>query len=256
MQDKIAIIIQARAGSNRLPNKVLLPFYNDLSILDIIIQRLKESKYNKDIILATSDNLKDNKIAEFAIKHNILLFRGDENNVLDRFVKCAEEYKMEKIIRVCADNPFILIKYIDDLIDIAIEDKVFDYISYKNSENTPVIKTHLGLFAEFVNLVSLKKVLEKTSDVLYREHVTNYIYSNPDIFKINLVPLPESLIDRKDLRFTCDTIDDFNMLKKLYAAYIATLNTNKIDLENLLSLVNNNQEYLNVMIKGIKQFEK
>lgn len=256
MQDKIAIIIQARAGSNRLPNKVLLPFYNDLSILDIIIQRLKENKYKKDIILATSDNSKDNKIAKLAIKHDVLLFRGDENNVLDRFVKCAEEYKMEKIIRVCADNPFILIKYIDHLIDIANEDKVFDYISYKNSENTPVIKTHVGLFAEFVNLVSLKKVLEQTRDVLYLEHVTNYIYSNPDIFKVNLVSLPESIQARKDLRFTCDTIEDFNMLKKLYAAYIASFNTNKIDLESLLLLVKNNQEYLNVMIKGIKQFEK
>lgn len=255
MQDKIAIIIQARSGSSRLANKVLLPFYKNLSILDIIIQRLKNNKRKIQLILATTNNIGDNKVADLAYKHNILQYRGDENNVLQRFIQCAQAFSYSKIIRVCADNPFILIKYVDELIEIGVNN-TFDYISYKNSVGTPVIKTHFGLFAEFVTLNALKKIQQNTNSKLFYEHVTNYIYSNPDIFKINLIPLPDLLINRNDLRFTCDTIEDFNMLKNLYSQYVNTYHTENIELEKLLAIADFNKEYKEIMLKGIKQFEK
>lgn len=255
MHHKIAIIIQARAASTRLPNKVILPFYNGLSILEIIIQGLKKNKNKIEIILATTTNSKDDSVADIAVKNNISVFRGDENNVLDRFVKCAVKYNISKIIRVCADNPFLLIKYIDELIEWGAN-KEFDYISYKNSIGIPVIKTHFGLFAEFVNLSALKNVAKKTDNEIYFEHVTNYIYTHPDFFKVKLIPLPDLLINRNDLRFTCDTIEDFNMLKKLYLLYASTYNSLEIELDKLLSLVDYNRDFLKVMEKGIKQFQK
>jgi spore coat polysaccharide biosynthesis protein SpsF len=256
MLDKTVIIIQARTGSNRLPNKVLLPFYNDLSILDIIINRLKDNKHKLKIIVATTTNIEDNNIEDLAIKNKVLHFRGSENNVLERFIKCAEEYNANYVIRVCADNPFILTDFIDDLIDISCDYKNIDYISFKNDENIPVIKTHLGLFAEFVSLNAIKRVAEQTSDNLFLEHVTNYIYTNENTFNIKLISLPNLLINRNDLRFTCDTIDDFNMLKKLYEEYVSTFKSNNIVIENLLSIVDKNHEYLNVMLKGINEFKK
>lgn len=255
MQEDLAIIIQARSGSSRLPNKVLLPFYNNLSILDIIIQRLKENKYKTDLILATSTALNDNKTAEFANKHNILLFRGDEINVLDRFIKSAEAFGYNKLIRVCADNPFILTKYIDELIELGANNE-FDYISYKDRYGNPVIKTHYGLFAEFVKLSALKQVANNTDEKKYFEHVTNYIYMHPDIYKINLITLPDSLINRNDLRFTCDTIDDFNLLKNLYIKYLNTYKIREIELDKLLAITDSNKEHLKIMKKGIKKFEK
>lgn len=256
MHNNLAVIIQARVGSSRLPNKVILPFYNSFSILEIIISRLKQLNNTLKIILATTTNTKDNKIAEIAIKNNITLFRGDENNVLDRFITCAEKNNIDKIIRICADNPFLLNDYIDILIDRTKDDNAFDYVSYKNFKNIPAIKTHIGLFAEYVNLKSLREIQNKTTEKLYQEHVTNYIYTHPDFFEINLLPFPDILIKSDDLRFTCDTLDDFNMLKQLYAEYITVFKSDKIILENLLSIVSYNKEYLKVMQKGIKQFQK
>ena len=99
------IIVQARTGSTRLPNKVLLPFYKEQCILDIILQRLKTLKY--PVVVATSSHPNDNKIVKAAKKNNVQIFRASEENVLERYIDCAIENNFSNIIRVCADNPFI-----------------------------------------------------------------------------------------------------------------------------------------------------
>ncbi|MFN7013571.1 MAG: cytidylyltransferase domain-containing protein, partial [Bacteroidia bacterium] len=244
-----------RTGSTRLPDKVILPFYNEQTILDIIIENLKIECEHYPIIVATSINKNDDLIEEIAKKKNVQIFRGDEYNVLKRFINCAEEFNIQNIIRICADNPFLIPTYVNQLINSSLYKKL-DYISYKNIQNTPVIKTHIGLFAEYVRLDSLKKVNEFTNEALYQEHVTNFIYNNPDLFSIKLINLPELVYSRNDLRFTCDTIDDFNMLQKLYYHYIEIYKTKAIDLNKLLKLVDSNNDYLSVMQKGINSFKK
>lgn len=255
MLQGFGIIIQARVNSNRLQNKVLLPFYKQQSILKILINRLNYLKSNIKIIIATSSNELDNSIEEISLKNNLLCYRGSEHDVLDRFVKTAEKFNIDKIIRICSDNPFILSSYIEKLINYAQEDD-YDYISFKNFENKPVIKTHLGLFAEFVKLNALKKVIQLTNLTIFHEHVTNYIYEHPEKFKIKLINLPEIIHSRNDIRLTCDTIDDFNLLKKIYEDYVLKYHTDNITIENIINLIDNNEFYLTEMQKGIQQFQK
>lgn len=50
---KTGIIIQARTGSTRLPKKMLLPFYGQKTILDIILQRINHAFDSIDVIVAT-----------------------------------------------------------------------------------------------------------------------------------------------------------------------------------------------------------
>ena len=70
------IIVQARTGSTRLPNKVLLPFYKEQCILDIVLQKLKTLRY--PIVVATSNNPNDNKIVKAAKRNNVQIFRASE----------------------------------------------------------------------------------------------------------------------------------------------------------------------------------
>lgn len=100
----ITFIIQARLGSTRLPGKILLPFYEGKSILELMIDKL--SVVSKNIVLATSTNELDNGLELFAKKHCIVCFRGDENDVLSRFIDAASENDVRHLIRVCSDNPF------------------------------------------------------------------------------------------------------------------------------------------------------
>jgi spore coat polysaccharide biosynthesis protein SpsF len=233
---KIGIIIQARTGSTRLPNKVLMPFFEEETILDIIISKLK--KLQLPIVLATSTNANDNILIEFAEKHGIYFFQGDENNVLKRFVDAANEFDLDTIIRVCADNPFLSVEYAEQLI-ANFKTNPADYTSFFTSQQIPVIKTHYGVFVEIVRLSALQKVLNLTDEKLYLEHVTNYIYANPNLFSISKVPLPFPECD--NIRLTIDTPDDFKFVNALYCQYknttvselISTLVSNDAALEKM-----------------------
>ena len=102
--NQTGIIIQARTGSERLPGKVVKPFYHDKTILEIIIGRF--SQLNYPIIVATTPHAADDMIVEIAQKCNAETFRGAEQDVLQRFIDCANEYQLSIVLRVCADNPF------------------------------------------------------------------------------------------------------------------------------------------------------
>ncbi|MDF1672096.1 MAG: hypothetical protein P1U41_01210 [Vicingaceae bacterium] len=236
-----AIIIQARLGSTRLPEKMILPFYQDKNILSILLENLLEHS-NTPVILATTTNPNDDKIADIANEYKINIFRGDENNVLDRFIKAAEQFNIDNIIRVCADNPFLQINYVNQLISEIENHNELDYISYTIDNKTPAIKSHIGLFAEATTSNTLKKVARLTANPLYLEHVTNFIYSN-EKFNIKLIPTPNIFFNRLDLRFTLDTQEDFNLLKDLYLSYKKFNN----DIIKLIEYIDNNKSTLTQM---------
>ena len=247
----LSFFIQARIGSSRLPGKVLLPFYKQQNILDIIIQKLKNNFSNIPIVICTSTDVKNDEIALFCKKNDVQCFRGSEENVLQRFADAATIFNAKTIIRICADNPFLDVEFLKELIQFYEQNQNNDYWSFKNSFNTPVIKTHFGFFAEIVTTKALKKVLNKTDDKLYLEHVTNYIYSNSE-FNIKLKQLPSYLKNRTDLRFTIDDAEDFSLMKELYSCYIE----NNCNLEQTIRFVDDNEMYLNRMIQNIKKYSK
>src|SRR5690554_6264340 len=103
----LGIIIQARLGSKRLPNKMLLPFYKEKGVFEILIEKLKVHFSSIPIILATSLETTDDPLIAICEKHNLYFYRGSESNVLERFIDTAKHFKISKIIRICADNPFL-----------------------------------------------------------------------------------------------------------------------------------------------------
>lgn len=252
MTEKIGIIIQARTGSTRLPNKVVLPFYNGSSILDILINKLLVFKDTYKIILATTDAPDDKVLVDIAKKYGIEYYVGDQLDVLKRFVDAATAFDLDTIIRVCADNPFLDTNFIRTMISYYEKHPDLDYLSYKNHLGIPAIKTHLGLFAEIVSLNALKKVQEQTEEKLYREHVTNYVYAKPDKFDVHLEEMPDYLISREDLRFTIDDREDFSNLKELYNYYTQ----HSDDIKSTIQHIDKNTNTLKLMINNIKKYEK
>ncbi len=132
------IIVQARTSSTRLPNKIILELEKQVTFLGILLNKLKFLKIDIPIFLATSTLKVDNVLEAYATKHEIKFYTGSEQNVLERFINCAEENKLDTIIRICSDNPFIDNKSIEDLVNSF---KGEDYLSYKVN-NVPSILTH------------------------------------------------------------------------------------------------------------------
>ena len=234
---KDGIIIQARTGSTRLNNKILLPFYGEQRIIDILIENIRRACPDKQVILATTVRPQDDVLEQVARGAGIDCFRGDEDNVLDRFIRAAEAFGLDRFIRVCSDNPFLRP----------------DTFQTFFADGRPTIKSHLGLFAELTTKEALRRAALLTQEKLYIEHVTIYLYTHPADFHVRLLPLPEELEGRFDLRFTLDTMDDFLLLQRLYAEWFEQTDRS---LHALLRLVEAHPEYREKMLENIARNEK
>jgi len=210
----IGIVIQARLGSTRFPGKILKPFYEGKTMLDIILKKLHQATDTK-VIVATSTSPNDTLLADYLSENNQLIFRGSENDVLDRFIKTAEAFQLDSIIRICSDNPFLDPKGIVILIDKAKYSNA-QYIGFRIN-GLPSIKTHFGFWGEFVTLEALKKVASTSTDLQDHEHVTIHVYSHPNNYQCEWIECPEFIQGRDDIRLTVDTPEDFANAQQVYA---------------------------------------
>ena len=177
ISNKFGIIIQARTGSKRLPNKVFHKIGNK-TLLDHIVSALKKEKLHNKIIIATTNLKKDIKIIEWSKKNKIKFFSGSHLNVLDRFYKCALKYKLKNIVRFTADNPFVDTKSIMQLLKYHEKNKL-DY-----SSTLPILPKGVG--TEVFTISALKLSYLRGNKKIHKEHVNEYILRNIRKFKIGI----------------------------------------------------------------------
>ena len=247
----IGIIIQARMGSTRLPRKILREFYNGMTLLETVINNLKRVEGAK-IIVATSVNPNNDELVDFLLKRNILVFRGSEDDVLNRFIGAAEVNGVDGIIRICSDNPFLDWHGVADLIEKA-KTSMADYIGYCIN-NTPSIRTHFGFWGEYVTLAALKRVNATTLEKMAHEHVTIHIYTHPDEYKCEWIECPDYLQGRNDIRLTVDNEEDFINAQKVYTD-LCVANPD-FGLEDVVKYIDSHKELQESMKKMIANNQK
>lgn len=251
-QSRISIIIQARTGSTRLPQKMTRIFFDGKTVLDIILDRLIQNCPLR-IIVATTHNKSDRAIIEIAERAGVEWYAGDENNVVNRFLEASKNFGVDKIIRVCADNPFLDFSAINQLAAGFIRSEA-DYWAFFMPDGTPSIRTHFGFWAEGVTRDALTRIESATNEMFYKEHVTPYIYQNPSLFKIYSQPIPHQVAKQTDIRLTLDTENDFFSLQKVYSDLIVT--GLPIDQYRVLDYLNANPEMRSRMAAEIKSNTK
>ena len=207
MSAEFVAIIQARMGSTRLPNKVLSDIVGR-PMLWHILNRVKKSEFIDDIILATTTDKKDDDIVEFAKEHGIIIFRGSNDDVLDRYYQAANENNVKNIVRITADDPLKDPDVIDKIIKIYKKNGL-DYVSNTIEPTYP-----LGLDTEVFSFEALERAWNEADKKFEREHVTPYIWMNPDKFDILNVRYEGE--DLSDLRWTVDTKEDLCFARAVY----------------------------------------
>lgn len=213
MNVNIIFIIQVRTGSSRLPGKMILPFYQGKTIPEILIERLFNHFPAYPIIIATTDSKSDNDLVKLLAPYPVQIFRGDENNVVKRFLEAGKNYGVDLFVRVCADNPFLDVGLLREMLDRYTPE--LDYLSYE-IDGVPSMKTSYGFFTEISRISALEMVLHKTNDPIHLEHVTNFIYENPTLFKVGFLMADPLLTENRDVRFTVDTQNDFDVAQRAY----------------------------------------
>lgn len=215
---KIGIIVQARMGSTRLPGKILKNFYQDKTLLKVLLSNLHKVKDTK-VIVATSENPNNDELVSYLQREGELIYRGSENDVLDRFISAAKEFDVDGIIRICSDNPFMDYHSICELVEYSKTSDA-DYIGYRIND-TPSIRTHFGFWGEFVRVDALTRVAKSTPiESPAHEHVTIHIYTHPEVYKCEWIECPNYLQGRNDIRLTIDTLEDFKNAQQVYSDLI------------------------------------
>jgi spore coat polysaccharide biosynthesis protein SpsF len=173
-----------------------------------VVNRLRHAQKIDDIIVATTVSEKDDKIEEWCKENNVHCFRGSEENVLNRYYSASEAFPSDYVVRITADDPFKEPKVIDAVITKLIEEG-YDHVTNNLPPSFPE-----GLDCEAFKKEALDRSEKEAETAFEREHVTQYIYHHPEIFKIGNVSNPENL---SYLRWTVDKDVDLEMVKAVYA---------------------------------------
>ena len=204
-KEKIAILLAARSGSRRLPNKHFLKIHSNLNIIDLCILRLKKAKLVKKIFLCTTKKNIDKKFIKTCKSHNIKLFRGSTNNVSKRLIDCAFKNHIDIIVRITADCPLIDPVIVDKCIKLHYM-KEYDYTSNVLEMSFPD-----GLDVEVFNLNALIKSQKISKTYSNKEHVTTFIRKSKKFKKCNY----KNSINYSNRRWTLDYPKDYIFLKKV-----------------------------------------
>ena len=202
----IGIIIQARNSSTRLPNKVIKKIQGK-TVLEHIINRAKKVKNCEKVVLATTNKKNDDILVKIAKKANISVFRGSENDVLDRFYQAAKNFEIDPVVRITADCPLLDPHLAENIINF-YKNGSYDYVSNVRPPTFPD-----GLDVEIFRFAALEKAWLNSKLPQEREHVYPYIFKKPGMFKIG------NFVNDKDfshIRLTLDVKNDLTLIKKIY----------------------------------------
>jgi glutamate-1-semialdehyde 2,1-aminomutase len=198
---KVVAIVQARMGSTRLPNKVMMPI-NGMPMIEVLLARLAKSAQINHIVLATSTDKRNTPLVEHVEKLGYTCVIGSESDVLNRYLLAAQKVQAEVVVRITGDCPLIDPALVDQAI-IQFKADGVDYLSNVAPATYPD-----GLDIEVFTLKALERADRDSLDPFDHEHVTPYL-RKPGLFKTSVIQHSEDL---SGLRWTVDEPADFEVV--------------------------------------------
>ena len=233
---KVVCIMQARVGSTRLPRKVLKTICGK-TILEHDIDRLRRVKNIDKIIIATTVQDRDIEIVKEADRLGVKYFRGSEDDVLSRYYLAAKANDADIVVRVTSDCPLLDSRVTEMTISYLLDnlDK-YDYVSNTLEPTFP-----RGLDIEAFTFESIEKAYNAAKLPREREHVTPYIYTNKDKFRLGCF---KNKVNYSSLRWTLDTKEDFEFISVIYDRLYKT-NPN-FNMEDIIKLLDAEPELIKI----------
>lgn len=207
----VTVIIQARMGARRLPDKVLLDLAGK-TVLERVVGRVRQAKTIKDVVVATTENLRDRQIVELAAAKGIDVYVGSEEDVLDRYYQAARACQARHVVRITADCPLIDPEVMDEVVTTYFKRKA-DYCSNTLKPTFPD-----GLDVEVFSFQALAEAWHEAKLKSQREHVTPFIHQQPGRYKLENV---EHVPNLGEHRWTLDEPNDYEVLKRIYQHFAA-----------------------------------
>jgi len=208
---KVVATIEARMGSTRLPGKVLSDI-GGIASLECQINRVRNSKFIDEIIIASTESHLDDAIEEFGKLVRSKVYRGSEEDVLKRILSASESLNADIQVQLTGDCPLVDPEIIDELIEFILKNEEYDFVSNEIERTYPI-----GLDCRVFKVSALKKADVLCSDPIHRVHGSTYLYTseNKHLFKYKNFKAPQSL-HYPEWRWTLDTPEDHLFLEQIF----------------------------------------
>ena len=201
-------MIQARMSSVRLPEKIMLKACGK-TLLEHLIDRVKQAKKLEKIMVATTTNIKDNVVEQVCIDNNVECFRGPEDDVLSRYKLASDKAGASIIVKLHADSPLIDPIIIDKVIEIFLNGD-FDYVSnwFPKQGTYP-----RGTSVEVFSSKTLEQVYNEAERPSEREHASSFIWKQPHRYKLYRLDMTKNL---SNYRLNVDYKEDYTLVKSVF----------------------------------------
>jgi len=218
----LPLIIQARTSSTRFPYKVLSNL-NGAPLITRIIERVKKVKKISSIIIATTKKMKDDILVEIAKLNNVGVFRGSENDLVDRYYQIIKGTNAKNILRLPADNP---------IPDPNEYDRIIKYHLNSNNDFSSNICDFMGngypdgIGVEIFTTNSLKKIWKYEKRKKFREHIALNFYdykkkrkNKKFNFKIGTIKCQKKM-SRPELILDVNYYKDYVFISQIYDYFL------------------------------------
>jgi spore coat polysaccharide biosynthesis protein SpsF len=211
---KIVATIEARMTSSRLPGKVLLDLAGKPA-LERLVERLRRSRYLDEVVVATTDRSTDDPVEALCRRIGCSIFRGSEDDVLARVLGAARSVSADLIVEITGDCPAVDWRHLDLLIEVFFAGE-YDYVA-----NTAGPRPYpVGFEAQVFPVAVLAEVDRLTRNPVDHEHVSLYIYSHPERYRIHYVEAGPELY-HPELEVTLDTPEDYQLIQAIFQELLA-----------------------------------
>tara|TARA_Y100001968_G_C19432032_1_gene757618 strand:- start:90 stop:1847 length:1758 start_codon:yes stop_codon:yes gene_type:complete len=204
---RIGAIITVRMSSSRLPGKALMNINGIPSIL-VVLERVKRIIGVDVIVVATSIDEKDDKLADLLLKNQVNVYRGDLDSIPHRLLAAAEEYNLDHIIRITGDSICLDYESMSELIISHLD---------ISPDCSMLYNAIFGTNKEIITKETLRFLTDRIKSKQASEYL-EYFLKKPCLLKINEVPVqynyPENILNQ---RLTLDYEEDLIAINQLYS---------------------------------------
>lgn len=239
MDRKIIAIVQARMGSSRLPGKSLEKV-GMWSIIELVLNRVKNATSIDEVILATTINSLDDVLEDHVKKLGYEVYRGSEEDVLSRFYHAGRDHNPDIVVRITGDCPLVS----PSLIDCAVAcywKKNVDYLALSIGEEKPLAYPR-GLDVEIATFKALSDAFNNANEKYEREHVMPYLYTKDNYTTFYIEPAED--YSRPNYRLCVDTELDLEVIRRIYDHFKNDMMD--IEFQEIIEFLDNNPDIVKI----------
>ncbi len=208
---KLLVLVQARTGSTRLPNKVMMPLAGK-PLLQRMIERVLAATTQFDLAVATTTDPADDAVRSLCRSQGYECYSGHPTDLLDRHYRAAVERKAEVVVKIPSDCPLIDPAVIDRVLGAFLNSaQNYDYFSNLHPASYPD-----GNDVEVMTIEALGKAWREATRNFEREHTTPYLWDHPELFRIGNVEWETGLNYSMSHRWTIDYQEDYHFISTVY----------------------------------------